>query len=116
MPFSDELDEVPETLTLTVTADAAYTVGSSNEAAVVIRDAENTLANQRLFIGYMSSENGAITSGSGIASVLLQGDNDNAIVNVTFSGLTTEQASAHIHVANPSSGPIVQGLFPRSNI
>jgi uncharacterized protein (DUF1800 family) len=109
-PIADELNEVPETLTLTITPDAAYTVGATNIAAIAVKDAENNQGNQRLFVAYLGSENNAETSASGIGTVLLSGDNTIGSVGLSFSGLTSPQVAAHIHVSNPVSGPVVQGL------
>ena len=80
---------------LTITPHSDYTVGTTAEARVAIVDTENSAANQRLFVGYLSPENNAETSASGIVSVLLQGDNDTARVNMSFSGLTTERVCTY---------------------
>lgn len=102
-PVADSLIEVPETLTCTI--------GNTNHTASVrICDATNTQENARLFVAQLGPEGSAITSGSGLSTILLQGDNEIGSVNLTFYGLTTPQTAVHIHIKNPVSGPHLESL------
>ncbi|MFK7910114.1 MAG: DUF1800 family protein [Akkermansiaceae bacterium] len=102
-PVSDGKIEVPETLQLTIG-------GTSSSASVRVCDAANTPENARLLIAQLAPEGNAITPGSGLSTILLQGDNEAASVNLNFYGLTTSQTAVHIHIKNPVSGPHVESL------
>jgi len=102
-PVADALIEVPETLTCTLG-------GTTQSASVRICDATNTLENARLFVARLGPEGAAITSASGLATILVQGDNEVGSVNLTFYGLTSPQTAVHIHIKNPISGPHVESL------
>lgn len=95
--------EVPEVLTLRV-------VNTEVSAAVTIYDARNLASNERLFVAQLRSEVGGASSGSGLATLLLSGDNSQAQINVSFFGLTSLQSAAHLHIKNPESGPHVESL------
>lgn len=102
-PIPDSNVEVPETLTCTIG-------GTSSSASVRICDATNTLENARLLVAQLGPEGGTTTSASGLSTVLIQGDNESASVNLNFYGLTTPQTAVHIHIKNPVSGPHVESL------
>ncbi|BDS05119.1 hypothetical protein NT6N_01590 [Oceaniferula spumae] len=102
-PVTDALTEVPETLTCTIG-------GSSISASVRICDATNIPANARLFVAQLSPEPGVVSTGSGLSTILLQGDNSVGTVNLNFYGLTTPQTAVHIHIKNPINGPHVESL------
>lgn len=102
-PVTDNLLEVPETLTCSIGA-----TGSS--ASVRVCDATNTPENARLFVAQLSPEGTAVTTASGLSTILVQGDNEIGDVNLSFYGLTTPQTAVHIHIKNPVSGPHVESL------
>ena len=107
-PILDALMEVPEALTCQL--------GDSAQAATVhICDATNIQANNRLYVAQLSPETGAVSSGSGLATILLKGDNTFGEVNMTFYGLSSDQTAAHIHIKNPITGPPVRSV-PRGQI
>lgn len=101
-PLADALTEVPEHLHITM-------VGTAQNAAVTIRDAKPTLANQRLLIAYLRPVSGIESNGSGIATVRLPGDNDVATVTVSFSNLNSPVNSTQ--VLNAASS-ILQSVQP----
>lgn len=107
-PVADLLIETPETLTLTIIADPAYTPGGNASATVTIADAENTPANERLFLAYLVPVAGS--SATGLATVRLQGDNGTGFVNLNFSGLTSPQTTAFLDLNNGGTGTYVKGL------
>ncbi len=98
----DTLTEVPEQLKITIG-------GTTQSAEVSIRDAQNTEANQRLLIAYLRPLTGITSSGSGIATLRLRGDNDSATVAVNFSNLNSAVNS--VQVLNASSS-ILQSIPP----
>ncbi len=108
-PLVDGLVETPETLTLKLSADPAYAVGATGGAAVVIKDAANTAANERIFLAYLVPT-GAGTSATGLSTVRLQGDNATGFVNLAFSGLTSPQTTAFLDLENNGTGLYVKGL------
>lgn len=109
LPVADGLIEVPESLIVSLGAGTGgFTTAGT--ATIRITDAPNTTAYERLFVAQLLAEVGASTSASGLGSIRVQGDNDVGVIDVSFSGLTTTQTAAHVHVKNPIDGPIVQGL------
>lgn len=102
-PVQDTSVEVPEMLTCSVN-------GTSATASLQICDAQNTSANNRLFVAQLSPEAGAITSGSGLSTILVRGDNTIGTLNLNFYGLSTPQTAVHVHIKNPISGPHVESL------
>jgi uncharacterized protein (DUF1800 family) len=109
-PMIDSSNEVPESLVIHLAPAPALTAGAGAGVFVRINDAQPVAGNEHLFIGYLGPEVGAVSYGSGISTVLLQGDNDMGLVNLSFSGLTTPQVAVHIHVVNPLSGPDLESL------
>jgi len=112
---SPPVPEVPEMLRLsfrTVSNGMVTPLGSTQ--TIHIRDAENTSANRKLFVAYYGREGGAATTATGIATVLVNGDNSQALVNSSFSNLTSQQSASHLHAApanDPqSSGPIIESI------
>lgn len=113
-PAADTMIETPETLTLTLAADASYHVGAASAAAVSITDAANTSANERMFLAYLvPSADG--TYATGLSTVRLQGDNATAYVSVSFSGLTATQTRATIDLENGGTGADVKSM-PRGQV
>jgi uncharacterized protein (DUF1800 family) len=106
-PLEDSLHEVPELATLTLNAGTGYTLSSSVSAAVSIIDAANTDENRKVFLGTFFPQDGVATTASGLASFVLQGDNDAGQMNYTFSNLTTQQVDQHIHLTD---GPILKDI------
>jgi hypothetical protein len=88
-PVSDSAHEVPETLTLTLESGTGYRLGSTTSAAISIVDADNTEADRKVFLGTFGPQDSAVTTASGTASLILQGDNTAARVNYNFFGLTS---------------------------
>ncbi len=108
-PAVDALIETPEALTLTISADAAYSVGSAGSAVASIADAANTAANERLFVAYLVPT-GVGTSATGLSTIRLQGDNATGLVSLSFSGLTSPQTTAFLALDNTGIGAYVKGL------
>jgi uncharacterized protein (DUF1800 family) len=113
VPVADSLREVPEMLTLTIPASPKYQIGASSSAAVSICDASRDPANDRTFLAFLAPDSGVTSSASGISTVHLRGDNSEALVDLTFSSLTSAQAAAHIYA--PGSGGDIKGL-PRGQV
>ncbi len=102
-PELDTKLEVPETLTSTIT-------NTAKSAAIRICDAENTDANRRLFVARLKPVAGTNSTGSGVAAMLLRGDNEVGFVTMNFSGLEGVQTGAHIQYANVNTQTNLEGL------
>ncbi|MEM7797637.1 MAG: DUF1800 family protein [Chloroflexota bacterium] len=110
---ADEQLEVPELVHIEFVSDGQIKVLYTNEINVTLSDDnEGIREDSKLFVGVFGPENGANTTAYGYATVRLSGDNRYGMVNVTFSGLTSEQTAAHIHISNPGdqSGPVAFSL------
>ena len=107
-PLADDLHEVPETLTVQLSAGSSYDLTSQDSAELIISDANNDVENEKVFLGAFAAENGAITNGSGVLSFILQGDNDAGKLSYSFSNLGSVQTDQHIHMA--PSGTMVKDI------
>lgn len=106
-PVADELNEIPEVATFSLTAGTGYTLAAPTTAAARIVDAANSDENRKVFLGTFVPQYGAATSASGLASFILQGDNDAGQLNYTFSNLASQQVDQHLHLTN---GPILKDI------
>ena len=106
---ADSLFEVPEVAYLAISNGISYTIdGQAPSVRFVVRDDDPEITDtSRLFVAQFSPENGASTTGSGIATVRLADDNSFGTLSLSYSGLTSQEIASHIHIANPDSGPIV---------
>jgi uncharacterized protein (DUF1800 family) len=95
-PVADGIHEYPETVNLTLTTHSRYTVGSLGTATVKVNDAAPTVANEQLFVAFLTKQGTANTYASGIATLHLNGPKNAARVNLSFSGLTWNQTNAYL--------------------
>jgi uncharacterized protein (DUF1800 family) len=109
-PVVDDINEYPEGLRLTAGANTAvYTLGSATSTVVMIYDAMDIAANEKLFVGTFMAQSGVTSSASGFATLILNGPNNAARISTTFNGLTTPQTDidgSHVHFVG---GTIVYG-------
>ncbi len=107
----DNLYEYPEGLRITLgTNGSTYTLGGTTTSVVILHDAQNLPANERLFVGNFLAQGSAATSAYGYATIILNGQNNAARISTTFNGLTTPQTDidgSHVHYANTGSGSSV---------
>lgn len=98
-PVKDSLPEVPEMVRLNLQK-PGYTVATAPAAAsAMIADADPVPeANRTLFVAYLGKEAGVTTTATGIATALVNGDNDTAEISLTFSNLTSAQNTAYLRV------------------
>lgn len=106
-PTLDTLDEVPEVANFSLAAGVGYDLSSSITATASIIDATNIDANRKVFLGTFVPQDGVVSSASGTASFILQGDNDAGHLNYAFSNLASKQVDQHIHLIN---GPILKDI------
>ena len=114
--MDDGIYEYPESWRVSVNSDPSYNKVGANRTGT-ISDATDDPANNKLYVGLYQAEPWAIgqTSGSGVATLIVNGTNTQATVASSFGGLSTPQTVAHIHhadAASPASaaGPIVIGV------
>ena len=102
-PVQDHVMEVPENLTLAFgpvpSGSNPQIVNPSGVVRICDSDPSNP-ANRSMFIAYLSRAPGVVSTGSGVAVALVEGDNDNAKVSVSFSGLSSLQNSAYLRMNN----------------
>jgi len=96
----DTLTEVPEALKLTLKLPGITALSSDPSTIVTLRDAMASDHNRRLFVAYLNPVPGVSTIASGVATILVSGDNDSAQVNVTFNNLSSEQNTAYLRIGN----------------
>ncbi|MCB1204535.1 MAG: DUF1800 family protein [Verrucomicrobiae bacterium] len=97
-PVTDSLVEVPETLRFLASIPGLPGSLSQLSAEVRITDRTNAVENQRLFVAYLAPIDGVTSSASGIVTALVEGDNNRALVNLSFSNLSSTQNTAYIRV------------------
>lgn len=107
-PVDDGLIEPPERVTLTIDPGSYVVTGIPLD--VTIFDADNAPENNTLFVALLRQESTAQTTGSGVATLVINGNNAQALIASSFSGLTTPQTASHIHYAIPSDP--VNGIGP----
>ncbi|MES2738130.1 MAG: DUF1800 family protein [Verrucomicrobiota bacterium] len=96
LPVADSIHEYPETVILTVSTNSKYVIGTSSNATVNVNDASNIPANEQLFVAYLTKQGTASTYASGLATLYLNGAKSSTRVNLSFSGLTSNQTNAYI--------------------
>jgi uncharacterized protein (DUF1800 family) len=99
-PFADLLREVPETLQVFVNLPDLPGPVAGRTAAVRLNDKPVAPENQRLFVAYLSPEPDVTSSASGVVTALVEGNNDTAVVSLSFSNLSSAQNTAYIRVGS----------------
>ncbi len=100
-PVQDSANEVPEHLKLAFSSPSAGLTTSLAEARVSVADAAPGVeANRTLFVAYLGRESGVVTNATGLATALVEGDNDGASISLTFSNLSSAQNTAYLRVEN----------------
>ena len=111
-PIIDTQFETPESLTITLINGAAYSVVTPQAQGVRIFEARNTEANQQRFVGIFRPADGVSTMASGVLSLVLRGDNQQATLNYSFTNLSSTQQDQFLDLA-PSG--ITFADLPRGN-
>lgn len=100
--MKDTLAEVPEHLRIKVGA-------TSLDTALTLIDAANAPANQRLLVAYLRPATGVSSLGSGVATIRLSGNNDTALIALSFSNLNSPVNSTQVLTENSA---ILQSVPP----
>ncbi|MEZ0385566.1 MAG: DUF1800 family protein [Verrucomicrobium sp.] len=112
-PVADTAKEYPEDAILTVTPGASYTLGGTTSTSIKLNDATAIPANEELFVAFLGRQGAAQTYASGFATLYLNGPRNAARVNLSFSGLTSNQTNAYIRYGVTSGvGPELRPTLP----
>jgi len=111
-PRLDDRFEAPQGLSIRLVNGSGYTVATPNEQSIVILDARNTAQNAQRFVGIFRPHNGADTNASGVLSLVIRGDNQQAILNYSFENLSSTQQDQFLELA-PDGNTILD--LPRGN-
>lgn len=97
-PVPDAEVEVPEYLKVAFSLPGGATVA---DATVCVCDADPSIeANRTLYVAFLGREAGVVTTATGIATALVEGDNDGALINVSFSNLTSSQNTCYVRIGS----------------
>lgn len=119
-PVEDSRAEYPEVVELSIDGSEDYAAGAG--ARCFINDATDTPANVSTFKAVYTPELGLPTSGTGFATLTMNGPKTVATIFTTYSGLSSTQTDQHIHRVNDigsgglpvadfsSRGPIIEQL------
>ncbi|QOV90981.1 DUF1800 family protein [Humisphaera borealis] len=104
----------PRTLIITPVSGQTGTVTITVEVGDGIAVASDTFVltvtpPPKLFTAYLRPQGGAITPGSGFATLLLSGDETKAELKATYANLTTPEVSKHIH--GPAGPGVSAGIL-----
>ena len=102
--------ETPRWLTLSILPDPSYLLGEESSATISLTDAANIPENERLLVAYLTPLPGTASPATGLSTLRLRGDNALALVNLSFSGLTTVQATATLDLMDGLVGTYAKGL------
>jgi hypothetical protein len=93
----DTVEEVPEMLKVSIALPGAPAGIAGPAATVSLKDADpNNAANRKLYVAFLGREEGIVSTASGYATALLNGDNTSASISVVFNNLSSEQNTAYI--------------------
>ncbi|MEP4078335.1 DUF1800 family protein [Haloferula sp.] len=121
-PVEDVRAEYPEVVELSIDNGTDYAAGGSSSARCLINDATDTPENVTTFKAVYTPELGLPTSGTGFATLTINGPKTEATIFTSYSGLTSIQTDQHIHRVNDvgsggnpapdfnSRGPIIEQL------
>lgn len=121
-PVEDTRAEYPEIVELSIDNGSDYVAGFASSARCQISDATDIPGNVTTFKAVYTPELGLPTSGTGFATLTINGPKTEATIFTTYSGLTSIQSDQHIHRVNDvgsggvpapdfnSRGPIIEQL------
>lgn len=111
-PHPDDQPETLERLSIKLLEGNDYTVETPEEHGIIILDARNTADNNQNFVGVFRPIDGAITTASGVLSLVIRGDKRVATLNYSFDNLSSGQQDQFLDIA--PSGTTFADL-PRGN-
>lgn len=97
----DAAEEVPEMLKVSIALPGAPEGVAGPSAVVTLKDADpNIPANRKLYVAFLGREESVVSTASGYATALVNGDNNSASISIVFNNLSSEQNTAYIRVGN----------------
>ncbi|MFM2166134.1 MAG: hypothetical protein RIS79_505, partial [Verrucomicrobiota bacterium] len=109
-PNQDSAEEVPEYAKVQFSLPGLPNVPKP-EGTVCICEADPANSdNSQLYVAFLGHEAGVVTTASGYATALVNGDNTNASISIVFNNLSSEQNTAYIR--NVSGGVPANDLAP----
>lgn len=97
-PVQDAAQEVPEYLEVSFELPGVPQATGPSATVSIVESDPSLAQNRRLYVAYLGREAGAVTTASGIATALVDGDNNTASVALTFSNLSSLQNTAYIRI------------------
>ncbi len=98
-PLADTKFETPESLAITLIDGFGYSIETPQSQGVTILDARNTEANEQRFVGIFRPINGVTTTATGVLSLIVRGDNQQATLNYRFDNLSSPQQDQFLDLA-----------------
>lgn len=96
---NDEALEVPESLKVVLALPGAPEGLAGPEATVTLKDANpDDTANRTLYVAFLGREAGIVSTASGYATALVNGDNTSASISIVFNNLSSDQNTAYIRM------------------
>jgi len=98
-PRPDDRFETVQRLSITLNEGIGYTVQTPQEQSIIILDARNTPENEQTFVGVFTPLEGVSTQAMGLLSLVVQGDNRQAVLNYNFQNLSSRQQDQFLDIA-----------------
>ena len=98
-PVIDTQFETPESVAITLTNGSGYRVATPGAQGVRIFEARNTQENEQTFVGIFRPVDGVNTIASGVLSLVVRGDNQQATLNYSFTSLSSRQQDQFLDLA-----------------
>lgn len=98
-PVLDATLEVPEAVKVKFILPNTPPGTEGPSATVMVKDADpGDAENRQLYVAFLGREAGVVSTASGYATALVNGDNDSASVSLVFSNLSSAQNTAYIRI------------------
>ena len=100
-PVNDATAEVPEMLKVCIERPGVPADYPALETSVSIKDANPVdPSNRTLYVAFLGREAGVVSTASGYATALVDGDNNKATISVVFNNLSSNQNTAYIRIGS----------------
>ena len=100
-PVLDATVEVPEAVKVKFILPNTPPGTEGPSATVMVNDADpGDAQNRQLYVAFLGREAGVVSTASGYATALVNGDNDSASVSLVFSNLSSTQNTAYIRIGS----------------
>lgn len=101
VPVLDATVEVPEAVKVKFILPNTPPGTEGPSATVTVKDADpGDAENRQLYVAFLGREAGVVSTASGYATALVNGDNDSASISLVFSNLSSTQNTAYIRIGS----------------